>query len=477
MDQPINLGSPTGLHFVIQWPAVQNTDTAADATRGVLLAYVGTRLVWGEAQTEADQGLIWTWVELLEHLSSLWSRIEWEEADPFYLNCSPDRLRMEAERRWEQVSASIREREEELMWGYEDTHDLASGLSGIWPPALWIQREGNLVLVVGNGQKVLQPAAEVYGTLNSLGESIADRLRGINDARARAARTQWSHKHKVTFEDLISVSTGIPKESISELGSRNVKTAWELKDDFAPNELMAAARMIGSALPLADLGKVLASIRKLPRRNSDLFDEWYSKLEITGEDFAQKAPWLQGDDVASQFRTILNNQDNPIDPEDILREANIPIRNIILPTDQLDAICCWGPQHGPAVLVNSKGKHAQHIRGRRSSLAHEICHLLIDRDGGLPLGEVLGGRVPGHLEARANRFASELLLPRRVAGNAFLESDNDQKTLDHLCRKYGVSKEIVAWQTYNSEICKVVKTLHFLRAFVSRPQDFRISAS
>jgi Zn-dependent peptidase ImmA (M78 family) len=60
-------------------------------------------------------------------------------------------------------------------------------------------------------------------------------------------------------------------------------------------------------------------------------------------------------------------------------------------SDRIDAVACWGPRHGPAVLLNREGRHAHTERGARATLAHEICHLLIDRQGSLPLaGQWLG---------------------------------------------------------------------------------------
>ena len=118
----------------------------------------------------------------------------------------------------------------------------------------------------------------------------------------------------------------------------------------------------------------------------------------------------------------------------------------------LDAIAAWGDRHGPAVLINTApGAMALHEHRRRTSLAHEICHLLLDRSGALPLVEVLGGRTPEMVEQRARAFAAEFLLPRSVAADAVRAGSDLEKVVVELSEKYCLSQELVAWQITNSE--------------------------
>ena len=84
--------------------------------------------------------------------------------------------------------------------------------------------------------------------------------------------------------------------------------------------------------------------------------------------------------------------------------------------------------------------------GARFTLAHELCHLLLDTKGSLPVAEVLGGSVPNAPEERANAFAAEFLLPESAAGLAYTTSANVQDALNSLTYKYGVTKTLAAWQ-------------------------------
>jgi len=56
------------------------------------------------------------------------------------------------------------------------------------------------------------------------------------------------------------------------------------------------------------------------------------------------------------------------------------------------------------------------------TLAHELCHLLVDRGSATELMVVSTPWAPPEIERRANAFAAELLLPKagilRAAGDA-----------------------------------------------------------
>jgi len=73
------------------------------------------------------------------------------------------------------------------------------------------------------------------------------------------------------------------------------------------------------------------------------------------------------------------------------------------------------PLRGPAIVLNTKGKNTNPCV-RRFSLAHELCHLLVDWNRHQPLVAVSGYLTDSHLEQerRANAFAVRLLCPPSV---------------------------------------------------------------
>src|SRR5262249_22548163 len=157
-------------------------------------------------------------------------------------------------------------------------------------------------------------------------------------------------------------------------------------------------------------------IREIPKRAVSELDKISAEAVRTIE--AAWGPRAQGFQLAQFLRRKIGNETGPIQPSTLLTQWNVALVN--LETDpSLDAICCWGHKHGPAVLTNGRGRHARMIEGRHSTLAHEIAHLLVDRSDALPFAEVLGGRVPREIEQRANAFAAEFLMPELVVKQEF----------------------------------------------------------
>ena len=70
-----------------------------------------------------------------------------------------------------------------------------------------------------------------------------------------------------------------------------------------------------------------------------------------------------------------------------------------------------GPHHRSAILVNGRYGANAGEAGRRFTLAHELCHLLFDRERGRPLAIASGPWAPRAIEQRANAFAAMLLMP------------------------------------------------------------------
>jgi Zn-dependent peptidase ImmA (M78 family) len=134
-----------------------------------------------------------------------------------------------------------------------------------------------------------------------------------------------------------------------------------------------------------------------------------------------------------------------------LETWGVRVDEVKLQTDRIDAVACWGPNHGPLVVLNPQGTHAKNEAGRRATLAHELCHLLIDRHEALPLAEAAGGQVAPDLEARARAFAAEFLAPRSASFERWSRGVGSlEARLKSLCRHFGVSAQLAAWQLLNS---------------------------
>lgn len=437
----------------------------ASAARDIGLAW-GEGLLWlaGEpmwfmGDKNDPKPIDHTWIDLLEFLADSWVRLSTEESYPFRLTpTTPMELRRAAESRWELLSLSRRLEEDETLRRFEHYHDLARGMKGANLPSLFLMREGDVMWVCSNEHSLRIPFRELFEVLSRCGDFLAAHISESVAPRAREVWKKWSARFDVDQTQVLSYRLGMNATAVSTLEANLRRRAkvelssaslWELpqNDVFADTELVAAARMTFGNVGSFDIhAMVLARVRDVPLGNTPKLDALAE--EATALVDRSKEPYAQGYDAARWLRTKLGTPAGRVDPQGLLAQWGVRLVDFEVPSNRLDAVACWGPRHGPAVLLNRRGAHAKSVRGARSTLAHEIGHLLLDRQGSLPLAEVLGGNVPEMPEKRARAFAAEFLLPQSVVESAIQGSDIAE-AVQRLREEYGVSNQIVGWQLTN----------------------------
>ena len=192
----------------------------------------------------------------------------------------------------------------------------------------------------------------------------------------------------------------------------------------------------------------------------------------------------QGNQLAIWLRRQLElSPSYRVDPFNVL-EKRLGVDVLLLAFDipTLEAIAVWGPQHGPAVLLNKtadrvgnilKLKSPYHSGVLRVTAAHELCHLIIDSNHALSAVDVLGGRMPLRVEQRARAFAAEFLLPSNEAGEVWkshgapLDLETVGRVVSSLCKKHHVTESVASWQvqhgapsSYYWELDRVMNQLY-----------------
>ena len=292
----------------------------------------------------------------------------------------------------------------------------------------------------------------VMQALENLGDEIAQRIKAKPDGRTKALLEAWNSKARISDVEQVAISSGLPGSIVSAITrSEKFQKFWEITA-YEPNELMAAARMVGRLVSNDDTRAILSNIKSAPRVMTPILDDLSSEAVEELERSQLKMPNEQGRLLAEWLRgkpDIIAN-DGLVYPESILRKWNVSLTEFKLRSQNIDALCAWGPKHGPTVLINRNGRLSHFPTGRRSSLAHEICHLLVDREGSLPVAEVFGGEVPKVPEQRANAFGAELLLTRNAALMVYLKLRDVEEAIEAIAKNYDVSFEVAAWQLLNS---------------------------
>jgi hypothetical protein len=228
------------------------------------------------------------------------------------------------------------------------------------------------------------------------------------------------------------------------------------------DELRIAARMTG-ALPVHEIERILRAAGRVPRRTTSNLDELACAVrQVLTPEGRELLPFEQGVEAAGRLREYLRIA--PSKRLDLLPllyaiyDIYVRFENLKLAT--LDALAIWGSQHGPGIIVNldsrrlaltSRGEAASH-GAARVTVAHELCHLLFDRDQALGAVDILKGRMPLRIEQRARAFAAALLVPSDAAAQIW-ETSGARGTLDgvtdvlrRLTRRFGVTTSVAAWQ-------------------------------
>jgi hypothetical protein len=151
----------------LAWEAEPSGETET-ATWGELTIVLGDVLLWGSHEGSRTRGARWTWVDLLEHLAEVWPWLLFEEG-------------------WPEQGAT----KEDELFEHRFRHDLAMAIRGKALPPLWIVREGKHAWVGGETTRARLDFHEVEAVLASLGDQIAERLRPLDDERARETVHGW----------------------------------------------------------------------------------------------------------------------------------------------------------------------------------------------------------------------------------------------------------------------------------------------
>lgn len=476
MDEQVFLmGNANGLQFEFQ-PLQEGPEGVQELAWGRLRAWVGEVLVWSQAaEGEDPRPVNWTWVELLDGLARIWPWLLMEEGYPIPISPEhPGKLEQEARARWQQLSEGEAEAEEDILFDFRQRHDLALLPRGIYLPSLWLLREGRDCLIWSDqvGQPLRQSLEVVVNCLTELANTLAAQLKHATDARATQAVARWQQRHESLRQRFFMLASGLEADelrALAQVDRLDTEALVQFFDVSLPmdettgsiadtgSEMLAAARMTLGYLDITSQRTVLSYLRDVPKQETPTLDA----LSRTAPDVAvlYRNGYEQGYALVHWLREELTLTDGAVDPEALLLGWGVMIVEKEF-DPQLDALAVWGQRHGPGIILNSHAEsRAASINGRRTTLAHELCHLLIDRSRSLPIAEVLGGQAPRLAEQRANAFAAELLLARDTAADACRHHADLLDAASELEKQYRVSREVVRNQINNSRFRDVMNRM------------------
>lgn len=420
---------------------------------------------WHGNTSDEPSPLEWTWVDLLEHLAEIWPALIVEQSYPFaWLEKAalhPGEVWTLAEERWARRGEDLARQEEPVLLDFYRRHNLAAAWKGMAVPALTCLRVGNTVWISPEGSIPIRTSfRQFHDALEAIGDLLSSTFVGSNNPRVARSVESWQERNNALRTSYVEFSTGLSSEEIKSLqGSSRPEDFWELKGDLAvvsdaanDSIILAAARMTRPLLSSPQLADVINRIRHVPKTRTARLDELSRSaatfLHHKQGSYAHESGYM----LAQWLREHLGVR-KYFDIDHTLSSLDVQVINANLFTETIDALAFW-LSHGPCVFMNSARSYAEDNKRRRMILAHELCHMLIDRATALPVAEVLGGAIDQFVERRANAFAAELLLPRESVAWEWkqLKERRLSNLLLVLVTDYAISKSVACAQIYNSDV-------------------------
>ena len=185
----------------------------------------------------------------------------------------------------------------------------------------------------------------------------------------------------------------------------------------------AFARLLyGAVSPSTTPTDVLNLTRRIVDNYTPDATRWLMNLNLpmAAADVSQLRPGEQGSRLGERAAEILAaNSDAWVDVAQILDELEVQVSEIDLSDQDIRAVSVFGPTQRPHVFCNRQTIWGTAESVGRFTLAHELCHLLLDREYGEELAVATGPWAPLAIEQRANAFAAAFLMPTWLLRDAF----------------------------------------------------------
>ena len=449
------------LKFLLSWPAP--AAQVPRVTTASLIVRMGSRTIWPVDGAD-DISLEIQADDLLSYLTEFWKPLILRQTYPVASQPGrPSLLRSEAEKRWADEPEEAVEREDALVTAFEEAHDLSRSFAGLFDlPPLWLVRQGDRMLVETRSALRSVPFGEACSALRAVGDEIASRLEVAKTRRWSDLLSAWRSRDQGDPAVLLAWATSLDRRVAQSFANDGVLQVPHSVAEAANDndELRIAARM-ASALPQEQIRQIITLVGEFKKCEAASLDGLGTEVRAyIARSLSNRRPFEQGEAAANFVRDRLKlGDEEKVEVFEIVESLGVSVHPRSVEPSTLFALAVWGPRHGPAVLLNELSllQHAPAVEFQnnwlaRVTLAHELCHLVLDQEHTLTAVEVLHSRMPLDIERRAKAFAGEFLLPARVAAELWQKArsprslDQLDRFVGELCLAFGVTKNVAAWK-------------------------------
>ena len=264
----------------------------------------------------------------------------------------------------------------------------------------------------------LEGAAAYLSSVAPESGRITDLKRAIHRLRTRQqeSRVMWLAGLGVD-EDSVRRGWNRFKRRIAEFSraQQNVLLTTSGDSPLVVEGSCHAALMFGAMTPNVTRPDVMVLAESLLRLTSPEGEPevMASRCRAVPIGDSDGSPWQQGYALAEELQDDLDAcaDGERVEVEEILERLGVDVAEASLSDRSIRGVAIAGPRHRSGILWNRNNHFNADSRGRRFTLAHELCHLLFDRSAGQRLAVASGPWAPPSLERRANAFAAMLLMP------------------------------------------------------------------
>jgi Zn-dependent peptidase ImmA (M78 family) len=166
------------------------------------------------------------------------------------------------------------------------------------------------------------------------------------------------------------------------------------------------------------------------------------------------APFEEGYELAEELLEELEMPGDAasVDIEAIVERLGIRVIAKTLRTATIRGVAIAGEGYGPAILLNTESSYNSTMAGRRFTLAHELFHVLYDREHARRIAHTSGPWAPPSIEKRANAFAAMLLMPRDLVHRSMRNKAIDVQGLFEACNLMKVGPSALLEHLYNTGV-------------------------
>ena len=217
-----------------------------------------------------------------------------------------------------------------------------------------------------------------------------------------------------------------------------------------------AALMFGTVSPTLDESSVLRIAEAMVELHEPGAESEKLRALVRSEPIVDTGPpWEQGYELAQEVledMSHLAQEEGLLDMGSLLDTLGVDVHDLELSDRTIRGLAVAGPDFHPGIRVNVSHEANGYPSGRRFTLAHELCHLLFDREAGRRLSMASGPWAPRDIERRANAFAAMFLMPRDLVSKAIKKMTVNWESTEGVAwvaRHLGASFDATLWHLNN----------------------------